>query len=242
MAKRFLLIAVTFALLFVRSLSAAKLPQGEWIIVVGGVSMHQWEKYKAQPHDHWWANFVHAARIRTEQLRAELGENAMITWLVYKPGYLARAQQDGTDLIANINSVRDAYHLNLVYFNKGGDVINYLNNGQPRTELKIAGFEYFGHSNKACFMFDYSNVVDSSSKAWMHENDLKQIDRRIFARGAFVKSWGCHTGEQMSKYWYDATGTRMWAQSAKRNSWTTNCPFSLPKAGNGWTELPNVDW
>src|SRR3954467_5785514 len=97
----------------------------EWILLVGGPSMHQWEKYKAQPHDHWWANFVHAARIRTEQLRTELGENAMITWLVYKPGYLERAKQDGADLIANINSVRDAYHLNLVYFNKGGDVINY---------------------------------------------------------------------------------------------------------------------
>ena len=52
------------------------MPQGEWIIVVGGVSMRQWEQYKAQPHDHWWANFVHAARIRTEQLRAQLDPSA----------------------------------------------------------------------------------------------------------------------------------------------------------------------
>src|SRR2546428_10538919 len=92
----------------------ATFPQGEWIIVVGGVSMHQWEQYKAQPHDHWWANFVHAARIRTEQLRAELGPNTRITWLVYRPGYVERSKQDGTDLIANINSVRDAYNLHLV--------------------------------------------------------------------------------------------------------------------------------
>src|SRR5205809_5736254 len=205
MTKRFLQFLAIVTLVFSQAISAAaaKLPQCEWIIVVGGVSMHQWEKYKAQPHDHWWANFVHAARIRTEQLRTELGENAMITWLVYKPGYLERAKQDGADLIANINSVRDAYHLNLVYFNKGGDVINYVNNGQPRSELKLAGFEYFGDSNRACCMFGYSNVVDSSSKAWMHEDDLKQINRAVFAKGAFVKSWGCHTGEQMSKYWYN---------------------------------------
>src|SRR5690349_24622542 len=117
MVKRVWLLGLIVLLALARPISAARLPEGEWIIVVGGVSMHQWEKYKAQPHDHWWANFVHAARIRTEQLRAELRENAMITWLVYKPGYLARAQQDGTDLLANINSVRDAYHPNLVYFN-----------------------------------------------------------------------------------------------------------------------------
>jgi hypothetical protein len=39
----------------------------EWILLIGGPSMHEWEQYKAQPHDHWWANFVHAARLRTEQ-------------------------------------------------------------------------------------------------------------------------------------------------------------------------------
>src|SRR5437879_421440 len=160
--------------------NAASPPTGEWIVVVGGPSLHQWEQYKAQPHDHWWANFVHAARIRTEQLRAQLGPNALITWLVYKPGYIERSKQDGADLIANINSVRDAYNLHLVYFDNGSQVINYLNSAQPRTQLKIAGFEYFGHSNRACFMFDYSNVVDSSSKAWLHETELTRNDSSAF--------------------------------------------------------------
>jgi hypothetical protein len=75
--------------------------------------------------------------------------------------------------------------------------------------MKIAGFEYFGHSNRACFMFDYSNVLDSASKSWLHENELSKIDRRAFAHGAYVRSWGCHTGESMSKKWYRATGTHM---------------------------------
>jgi len=188
---------------------AASVPSGEWIIVVGGPSLHQWEQYKAQPHDHWWANFVHAARLRTEQLRAQLGPDRKITWLVYKQGYLDRAEQEHQNLIGFINSVADKFHLDLIYFHNGSDVINYLNFGQMRNRLKVAGFEYFGHSNKACFMFDYSNVLDSASKSWLHESELNKIDGHVFARGAYIQSWGCHTGESMSEKWYRATGTHM---------------------------------
>src|SRR6266576_6226891 len=109
---------------------------GEYIMVVGGPSMYQWEKYKVYPHDHWWANFLHAARLRTEQVRAQLGPDAMITMLVYKQGYLDRAKQEHQDLIAYINSVGEKFHLNLIYFQNGSDVINYLNNGQNRERLK----------------------------------------------------------------------------------------------------------
>src|SRR5437867_6760527 len=69
--------------------------------------MYQWEKYKAYPHDHWWANFVRAARLRTEQLQAELGPDAKITWLVYRQGYEDRAKQEHQDLISLIGTVRD---------------------------------------------------------------------------------------------------------------------------------------
>ena len=135
---------------------------GEYIVVVGGPSLYQWEKYKLYPHDHWWANFVRAARLRTDQLRTQLGPDQQITWLVYKQGYLDRAKQEHQDLIALIDSVREKLNLNLVWFNAGPDVIEYLNKGQPRNQVKITGFEYFGHSNRACFMFDYSNVIDSA--------------------------------------------------------------------------------
>src|ERR1700730_4226613 len=204
--KRLLFVAF---LLVTLSSGAFAYVQGEYVFVVGGPSMHQWEQYKAQPHDHWWANFVHAARLRTEQFREQLPPEVKVTWLVYKQGYLDRAQQEHQDLIALINSVGEKYNFPIVYFNKGQEVIDYLNNGQPRDKLKVAGFEYFGHSNKACFMFDYSNVLDSASKSWLHENELVKIDRRVFAHRAFIKSWGCHTGESMSKKWYAATGTHM---------------------------------
>jgi hypothetical protein len=204
-----LLILAVLSLASVSGTLAAPPPKTEWILLVGGPSMYQWEKYKAQPHDHWWANFVRAARLRTEQLRAENGPDQMITWLVYRQGYIDRATQEKQDLVSHVESIRDKFNVHLVWFDSGADVLRYINGGQPRDTLKIGGFEYFGHSNKACFMFDYSNVIDSACKSWLHENDLRKIDRRVFARKAYVKSWGCHTGESMSQKWYTATGTHM---------------------------------
>ena len=205
----------------------------EYILLVGGPSLQQWEKYKAQPHDHWWANFVHAARLRTDQLRTQLGPDAQITWLVYKQGYLDRAQQEKQDLIGFIDSVGEKYNCKIVYFRNGSDVINYLNNGQPRDRIRVAGFEYFGHSNKACFMFDYSSNLDSASKSWLHEDELQKINRRVFARSAFVKSWGCHTGEQMSKKWYSATGTKMVGAIGKTQFMNDELPV-LTSANGKW--------
>jgi hypothetical protein len=206
---------------------------GEYIIVVGGPSMYQWEKYKVYPHDHWWANFVHAARLRSEQVRAQLGPDARITWLVYKQGYVDRGTQEHQDLIGLIDSVREKFNLDLVWFHAGSEVIDYLNNGQPRNQVKITGFEYFGHSNRACFMFDYSNVLDSASKSWLHESELSKIDRHDFAHGAYVRSWGCHTGESMSKKWYRATGTHMVGAIGKTQFMMEELPI-LTSTGGKW--------
>ena len=212
-------------------LQAARPVGGEYIMLVGGPSMYQWEKYKAFPHDHWWANFVRAARLRTEQLRGQVGPDAKITWLIYRQGYEDRAKQEHQDLISLIGTVRDKFNINLIWFGPGHEVIDYLNNGQARDQLKIADFEYFGHSNRACFMFDYSNNIDSACKSWLHENDLKQINRRAFARGAYVKSWGCHTGESMSKKWYAATGTHMIGALGKTQFMMEELPILCSEGG-----------
>ena len=63
--------------------------------------------------------------------------------------------------------------------------------------------------------------------------ELKKIDKRVFARGAYVKSWGCHTGESMSKLWRDATGTRMWGAIGKTDYSTGELP-ALSSAGGKW--------
>ena len=206
---------------------------GEYIILVGGVSLMQWEKFKAQPHDNWWMNFVRAARIRTQQLQTA-NPNVRITWLVYRPSYVARAKVDKNDLLGHIASVRDRFNVKLVYFDKTEEVINYLNAGQPRGTVKITGFEYFGHSNRACWMFDYSSNMDSASKCWLHESELSKINRGLFAKDAFVKSWSCHTGESMNKKFFSATGVRMWGATGKTQYMTDELPV-LSTAGGHWT-------
>jgi hypothetical protein len=163
--------------------------QKEYIILTGGVSMWQWEKYKAAPHDNWWMNFVRASRIRIQQIQAE-----------------------------NPN-----------------ELINYLNYGQNRDQVKIVNFEFFGHSNRACWMFDYSANVDSASKCWLHEDELKQIRRGIFTKDAFVKSWSCHTGEEMSKKWKSATGIPMIGAIGKTQYMTDELPV-LSSANGKWVK------
>src|ERR1700722_6381830 len=99
--KRLLLICL-MSVLPLLAKAGNNIPKGEWIILVGGPSLKEWEQDKAQPHDHWWVNFVRAARLRTEQLRDGLGPDAQITWLVYKQEYVDRAAQEKQDLIGLI--------------------------------------------------------------------------------------------------------------------------------------------
>jgi hypothetical protein len=228
--KRLLPLLLLLGLFFVPNAPAAAPTNGEYIMLVGGPSLMVWEKYKQQPHDHWWANFVRAARIRTEQIRTE-APDAKITWLVYRQGYKDRAAQEKQDLFGFIDSVRDKFNLNLVYINNGKDVINYLNGGQPRDSMKVVDFEYFGHSNAKCFMFDYSSNIESACKSWLHEDELKAISSRNFARGAFTKSWGCHTGESMSKKWLAATGVPMWGVIGKTQYMMDELPIIVPDKG-----------
>jgi len=213
----------------------AATPDREYILLSGGPSLIEWEKFKAEPHDRWWGNFIRAARVRIQDLRKTLGPTARITWLVHKPSYVRRAgRQDNADLIANINSVRDRYNVNLVWFSTGDEVINYLNQGLPRDRVKIANFEFYGHSNRACFMFDYSNEIDSASKSWLHEDELKKIRRGIFTKDAFIKSWGCHTGESMSKVWRKATGKRMIGAIGKTDYSNGHLRGWIPAVNGRW--------
>lgn len=209
-AKSVRMVRILALILLFGTLGAYADDSREYILLSGGPSLEEWEKFKEEPHDRWWGNFIRSARVRIQEIQAKFGFDTKITWLVHRPSYLRRAsRQDKQDLLGNILSVRDKYHINLVWFDEGEEVINYLNAGQPRAKIKIANFEYFGHSNRACWMFDYSNEVDSGSKSWIHENDLVRIHKNIFTRDAFIKSWSCHTGESMSKKWKRATGKRM---------------------------------
>ena len=207
-------------------------PSCEVVLISGGVSLSKWEHYKEQPHDKWWMNFVRAARIRIQEVRSA-DPDAQITWLVFRPAYVRRAGEEQKDLLKLIDSVRDAYRVKRVYFSSASELLAYLNTGRDRTKVKISDLEYFGHSNKACWMFDYSNFVDSASKVWFHEEDLPKLRHGIFAADAFVKSWGCHTGESMSREFQRTTGVPMWGAVGKTQYRTDELPM-LAESGGRW--------
>lgn len=239
MTRRLLLFAVLCASVFAAARAEAALnPNDEYIIVSGGPSLLSLESYRreAHRHDRWWGNFIRTARIRIDQLQKASKGAVNITWLVYRPGYETRQAEDRQSLIANIESVRDKYKVRLVWFSTTDELIHYINAGQNRNSVKVSGFEFFGHSNKFCFVFDYSNHILGASKAFLHQSDLKRINRRAFARGAYCKSWGCHSGEAFTAEWKRVTGVKMIGAVGKTDyskSYENTLPFVSP--GGRWS-------
>jgi hypothetical protein len=180
----------------------------EVIVVSGGPAMRQWEDLRkpGEQHDRWWGNFVRSARVRMQEIKKMSPPDTIITWMVYRDAYVRRAAEDRQPLTSFVESVRDTYGVRLVWFRTGTEVINYINSGMNRRSVKVSGFEYFGHSNKFCFMFDYSSDVYGGSGSWLHETDLKRIRSSAFTPNAYCQSWGCHTAESMSAAWKRATG------------------------------------
>ena len=107
---------------------------GEAIIVSGGVSLFIWEKYKAQPHDKWWKNFTRAAEIRIQQIQ-QANPQQPITWLVYRPAYSSRSRQDGQDYVSAISAMGSALRVRMIWFDSTGQLLNYINTGQPRDQI-----------------------------------------------------------------------------------------------------------
>ncbi|MEM7396207.1 MAG: hypothetical protein AAF492_28055, partial [Verrucomicrobiota bacterium] len=158
---------------------------------------------------------IRPARYRMVELRKLYGPDTRITWLVHRGSYERRAREDGKPVVRWVESVRDKYNVRLIWFRTGDQVIDYLNRGQNRSRIKVNTFDFYGHSNKHAMMFDYSNHISGASKSFIHEKDLSKIRKGIFAKNCQLRSWGCHTGESMSKVWYKATGTRLWGAIGK---------------------------
>jgi hypothetical protein len=200
-------------LLFTCGLVTKAAADTEYLIVSGGPAARGFEDLRrpGEQHDRWWGNFIRTARVRMQEIHHDMPAGTRITWLVYRDAYVRRAAAEHQPLMQNVESVTKAYpYINLVWFRSTDELIRYINNGTSgRGNLKISGFEYFGHSNKYSFMFDYSSDVYATSTAWLHENDLHKISRWAFSGKAYCQSWGCHTAESFSKAWKRATGTKM---------------------------------
>ncbi|MDL5047502.1 hypothetical protein QQ054_15915 [Oscillatoria amoena NRMC-F 0135] len=209
-----------FSAVLIMALPAMAQP-GEHIVLSGGPALPSWEKTKNPPHDRVWDNFIFTGQLRIEQLQKEIPPGDIITWIIHRPGYVRRGQEQGVDYIARIEEAAKRWGVNLVWFDKqgfdGNELIDYINRGQDRSRIKIKSFDYFGHSNKKNFLFDYSSDLDGVSTAWLHIVDLKKIDRTAFDPTGRAWSYGCHSGDGFIQAWYQATGMRMWGTKEKTN-------------------------
>ncbi len=178
------------------------------VIVTGGPALRKWENYrvKQDQHDRWWANFVRASTLRIAEIRKAYGADSPIVWMVYQPSYQARGREDGKPYTTWITEQASKRRATLVWFNSSGSFLQQLNS-RPRGSVK--SFDFFGHSNRHAFMFDYGSDIMAASTSWLHERDLPRIKSSIFDRNAYCKSWGCHTGESMSAVWKNATGVTL---------------------------------
>jgi hypothetical protein len=163
----------------------------------------------------WWANFVAATNVRTRQL-IDMGISpGSITWLVFRPGYVARGLEEGKPLTTWIRELAGRRGANLVWFDSQQQLIDYINRGNHRASNKIVSFDYFGHSNKHCYL----PRLQLGNPRCIHREPARagfqKLSRAAFDKRAFVKSWGCHTGESMSRAWRAAMGSPMWGALGK---------------------------
>jgi len=195
------------------SLSAAV---REHVILCGGPALRKWEDLRKEneQHDRWWANFIRASTLRMAEIRLKHGKESKLVWIVYQPGYVTRARADGKSYPVWIQQQADKRNCQLIWVDSGTQAIAAINSRPARS---IFTFDFFGHSNRYAFMLDYSNDIMAISKAWIHQRDLGRIRKSVFSRGAICQSYGCHTGESMSKVWRRKVGTRLIGANGKTN-------------------------
>ena len=206
------------------------------LVLSGGPALRQWENFRTEndQHDLWWANFIRAATLHIDYVRAHEKENALpaskINWYVYKKGYSLRGKEDGKPYTKWIQKQASKRGVKLIWVHSGDQFIQHVNQ-LPRRQSK--SFHYFGHSNKHCFLLDYSAEILGVSSAWIHETDLHKLKGHAFTKDAYCKSWGCYTGESMNRYWQRATGIPMVGARGKTD-YTTLAESKLPSTNRGW--------
>ncbi|RYD38824.1 MAG: hypothetical protein EOP87_00620 [Verrucomicrobiaceae bacterium] len=204
----------------------------EHVIVSGGPSLKKWEHLRVpdDQHDRWWANFIRAATLRMAEVRQAYGPDAPIVWMVHQKSYQARGREDGKPYTSWINEQAAKRRVTLIWVNSTGDLIRAINS-RPRGAIQT--FDYFGHSNRHAFMLDYGSEIMAASTAWLHERDLPKIKSSVFSKNAYCKSWGCHTGESMTKVWRNTVGIPLEGAKGK-TLYTSVGQGKMPLVDGGW--------
>jgi hypothetical protein len=212
--------------------SLAPVAEAEHVILAGGPALRKWENLRVteDQHDRWWGNFIRASTLRMAEIRTAYGKDAPLVWIVYREGYDARGREDGKPYTSWISKLAADRRATLIWINSGGEAIRAINS---RGSGAIQTFDYFGHSNRYCFMLDYGCDIMAASTAWIHERDLSRLRSSVFAKNAYCKSWGCHTAESMSAKWKSATGHPLEAARGA-TSYTQVGHGVMPTSSSGW--------
>jgi len=208
---------------------------GEEIILSGGPALRFFEKGKTASHDFFWGNFIESATLRIKQIQPTLPPDDHITWVIFRPSYERRGAEERLNLISAIEQRAQSLGVSLVWFNDRDELIRYLNKRDE--SLPITRLEYFGHSNRRCWMFDYSNRLDGScvEPLVLHMENFNQISASAFSPDAYCRSWGCHSGEEFTLYWKASLGIPMVGAIGKTDYSNGGLPFLSTPDGK-WTE------
>lgn len=207
--------------------------RADHVIVTGGPALRKWEdlRVKEDQHDRWWANFIRASTIRMDMLIKPVRTEDNIIWMVYQPGYRDRGTEDGKPYTRWIENLAQKRRVKLVWFKSGEDFVRKFNQLPNRS---VSRFDYFGHSNKYAFMFEYGSDIIAASTAWLHQKELGQLKASVFHAEALCTSWGCHTGHSMSEVWQKVLGVPLRGVKGPTN-YTVVGRAELPEAKGRWT-------
>ncbi|NCZ95822.1 MAG: hypothetical protein EBZ44_01335 [Verrucomicrobia bacterium] len=210
--------------------------RGEDIVLIsGGPALRAHERFKTASHDKYWGNFIDSALARVQELRKELPKDR-VTWLVFRPGYATRGEDDKQDYFKIIEERGQKHGLVPVYFDNKDQLFKLLRRDGSPERPKIARLEYYGHSNKKCWMFDYSNRVDGGAlePLVVHVDDLENISGSSFTPNATCVSYGCHSGEEFSQRWRMIVGRPMVGAIGKTDYSDGGMPKLSDGKGGSW--------
>lgn len=201
------------------------------VLISGGPALRSFEKFKKASHDKYWGNFIDSALTRAEELKKDLKPGDEIVWLVFSPSYTSRTAEDQSDYLKLIEERGAKIGLSPTYFDNKTQLFTLLRRDGSKEKPKISRLEYFGHSNKKCWMFDYSNRVDGGAlePLVVHVDDLDKISGSSFTPNAECVSYGCHSGEEFSQRWRMIVGRPMVGAVGK----TDYSDGGMPKLSNG---------
>ena len=208
----------------------------EVILISGGPAVRSFEKFKSNSHDKYWGNFIDSALQRVKDLQKEGKNKDKVVWLVFRPSYLSRGREDGQDYLKILEERGALVGAQPIYFDNKNQLLLLLRRDGSIEKPKISRLEYFGHSNKKCWMFDYSNRIDGGAlePLVLHVDDLSQISSSSFTPDAECISYGCHSGEEFSQRWRMIVGRPMIGAVGKTDYSDGGMPKITEGKGGTW--------